>query len=70
MLLDAFIAGDVYIDYPFEDAKFRYHKESGKVYRRFYGQAEVEIEASSQLYNEAICNGKQITPDEYLRNPS
>jgi len=43
MLMDAFIKGDVYIDYPFEQAKFRYEKESGKVYRRFYGQAEEEI---------------------------
>jgi hypothetical protein len=39
MLMDAFIKGDVYIDYPFEQAKFRYEKESGRVNRRFYGQA-------------------------------
>ena len=70
MLMDAFIAGDVYIDYPFEDAKFRYHKTSGKVYRRFYGQAEVEIEPSSSLYHDAISTGTQITPEEYLRDPS
>lgn len=70
MLLDAFIAGDIYIDYPFEDAKFRYHKESRKVYRRFYGQAVVGIKPSSKLYNDAICVGVQITPEEYLRDPA
>ena len=68
--MDAFIAGDVYIDYPFEEAKFRYHKQSGKVYRRFYWQAEVEIDSSSPLYNDAISTGRQITPEEYLRDPT
>lgn len=68
MLMDAFIAGDVYIDYPFEEAKLRCHKESGMVYRRFYGQAEVEIEPSSPLYNDAIRTGKQITREEYFRD--
>jgi 16S rRNA G527 N7-methylase RsmG len=68
MLLDVFIKGDVYIDYPFEDAKFRYEKQTGKVYRRFYGEAEDEIVPSSDLYNQAIRVGKQITRDEYFRD--
>ena len=68
MLMDAFIKGDVYIDYPFEQAKFRYEKESGRVYRRFYGQPEEEILPSSSLYNDAICTGKQITREEYFRD--
>ena len=70
MLLDVFIKGDVYIDYPFEAVKFRYDKKSGKVYRRFYGEAEEEIPHSSDLYNQAIRTGKQITPEEYFRDPS
>jgi len=41
MLLDVFRKGDVRIDFPFEDAKFRYEKRTAKVYRRFYGEAEV-----------------------------
>ena len=68
MRLDAFSEGDVYIDYPFEEAKFRFHKKTGKIYRRFYCQAEVEIEPSSSLYNDAICAGNQIAPEEYLQN--
>jgi len=68
MLMEAFIKGDVYIDYPFEQAKFRYEKQSGRVYRRFYGQAEDEIRPSSSLYNDAIRSGKQITREEYFRD--
>ena len=34
MLMDVFIKGDVYIDYPFEAVKFRYDKKSGKVIAR------------------------------------
>lgn len=68
-LLDAIIAGDVFIDYPFEEAKLRWHKQSGKVFRRFYGEAEVEIDPTSSLYNDAIRKGKQITEEEYLRDP-
>lgn len=67
--LDAFKKGDVYIDYAFEDAKFRYCKEDGKVYRRFYGQAEVEIRPDSDLYNQAILSGREITRDEYYAAP-
>ena len=64
--LDAFKAGDVYIDYAFEDAKFRYDKQTGKVYRRFYGQTEVEIRPDSELYNQGILSGREITRDEYF----
>jgi hypothetical protein len=63
--LEAFQKGDVYIDYAFEDAKFRYEKQTGKVYRRFYGQAEDEIRADSDLYHQAISSGRQIARDEY-----
>jgi hypothetical protein len=70
MLLEAFIRGDVHIDFPFEEAKFRFDKKSGKVYRRFYGQTEVEIPPSSALYHEAIGSGEQITPEEYLLDPA
>ncbi|MGH8675007.1 MAG: hypothetical protein ACREVG_11930 [Burkholderiales bacterium] len=67
--MDAFMKGDVYIDYPFEGAKFRYDKKSEKVYRRFYGEAEDEILPSSSLYNDAIRTGKAITREEYFRDP-
>lgn len=68
MLLDVFLKGDVYIDYPFEDVKYRYEKRTGKVYGRFYGNVEHEVEPSSNLYHEAISTGSQITRDDYFRD--
>ena len=65
---DAFIEGDVYIDYPYEDAKFRFERATLKVFRRFYGEPEDEIPPSSNLYNEAISAGEQITREDYSRD--
>ncbi len=65
--MEAFLKGDVFLDYPFEDAKFRFEKETGKVFRRFYGQPEKEIDPSSALYNEAISAGQTISREDYLR---
>ena len=59
---------DIYIDYRFEGAKFRWDKDREKVYRRFYGKEEVEIPHSSDLFNQAISVGKEITRDEYYRD--
>ena len=56
---------DVYLDYPFEDAKFRVEQSTGKVFRRFYGQAENEIRRDSELYTQARLSGRKITRDEY-----
>jgi hypothetical protein len=64
--LDAFQKGDVYIDFPFEDAKFRFEKETGRVFRRFYGQPEKEIDPKSTLFNEAISAGDTITREDYF----
>jgi hypothetical protein len=64
--LDAFHAGDVYIDYPYESAKFRFEKASGKVFRRFYGELEKEISPSSALYHDALSGGRMITREDYL----
>jgi hypothetical protein len=69
VLLDAFLEGDVYIDFPYEDAKFRFEKASGKYYRRFYDQAEDEIAPDSALLHEAISAGRLITREEYLADP-
>ena len=65
---EAFGEGDVYIDYPFEDAKFRFEKATNKVYQRWYGGTEVEIPHSSELFNEGISGGFQITRDEYFQD--
>ena len=66
--LDLFQQGDVYLDYPFEDMKFRYNKATGQVFSRYAGRPEVEEAPSSRLFNDAICSGKVITKDEYFRN--
>ena len=68
VMMDAFLEGDVYIDFPYEKAKFRFEKDTRKVYRRFYGESEDEIPHSSNLYNEAICAGDQITREDYFRD--
>ena len=68
VMMDAFLKGDVYIVFPYEEAKFRFEKDTRKVYRRFYGQPEVEIPPSSNLYNEAISAGEQITREDYFRD--
>jgi hypothetical protein len=65
---EAFREGDVYIDYPYEDAKFRSEKETGKVYRRFYDEREIEIDHTSKLFHEAISGGFQITREEYFQD--
>lgn len=65
---EAFLMGNVYLDYPFEDVKFRWEKQTQKVYRRFYGEAEEEISHTSNLYHDAISAGKKITRDEYYRD--
>lgn len=63
---DAFKTRDVFIDYPFEDARFRYEKETNKVFRRFTGQEEVEIRPDTDLYKQAILSGTEITRDQYF----
>jgi GNAT superfamily N-acetyltransferase len=66
---DAFERGDVYIDYAFENALFRYENATGKVYRRFYNEREDEVPPSSELYTQAIMSGRAITRDEYYADP-
>ncbi len=66
--LEAFREGqDVYIDYPFEDAMFRYEYQTRKVFRKFYGEAEVEVDHTSKLFHEAISGGQLITAEQYAR---
>jgi hypothetical protein len=60
--------GDLYLDFPYEDAKFRYEQASGKVFRRFYGQPEKEIPAHSALYHEAMSAGRKTSREEYYRD--
>lgn len=69
VLMDAFMkGGDVYIDYPYEDVKFRLDKAANKVYQRWYGGTEMEIPHDSELFHEGISAGKQITREDYFRD--
>jgi hypothetical protein len=65
--LQACRRGDVYLDYPFEDVKFRYEKQTGKVFRRFNGQPDQEVSFSSNLFRDALSAGKLISRQEYYR---
>ena len=64
--LELFRKGDVYIDYPFEDKKYRFEKASNKVFVHLYGKQEVEIDHSNAHFNEAIQSGNEITREQYL----
>lgn len=64
--LEHFRQGDVYLDYPFEELKFRFEHATGKVFARFYGKPEYQIEHSSQLFHDAISAGRTIKPEEYF----
>lgn len=57
---------DIYIDDPYDHAKFRWEKETDKVYRRFYGKREVEIDHTSDHFNEAISSGREIDREAYF----
>jgi hypothetical protein len=67
-ILEAIIAGDVCIDHPYEEVKFRWVKAERRVFRRFYGEAEVEVDPASQLYHDAIRAGGLISLELYYRD--
>ncbi|WP_203144032.1 hypothetical protein [Marinobacter mangrovi] len=59
---------DVFIDYPFEEVKFRWDRIKRKIFRRFYGEPENEIpvEPNGTLFNDALLYGDEITKEEYF----
>lgn len=60
--------GDVYIDDPYQDCKFRYEDATGKIFARPYGsKTENEIERSNSYWGEAKSSGNVITREEYYR---
>ena len=64
----AFREGDVYIDYPQEEILFHFVRETGAVFRKFYGdREEAEIPASFELFAEARRIGTQISAEQYAR---
>ena len=65
---ERFRLGDVYIDFPYEKVMFRFNKQTGKVYQKFYGKQEVEVPHSSNLFAEARIGGNEISSDDYTKN--
>jgi hypothetical protein len=63
--LDLFQKGDVFLDYRFEGMKFRFEHATKKVFVRYYGKPEVEIDHTDEHYREAISAGAVITPEQY-----
>ena len=64
--LESFQAGDVYIDDPYNDCKYRYEHATGKVFARPYGsQKENEIDRTNSYWGEAKSGGNQISREEY-----
>lgn len=67
--MQAFIDGDVYIDYPYERVKFRWEHATKTVYQWWYFEAtETQIRHDAELYNEAHSGGFAITREEYYRD--
>jgi hypothetical protein len=64
--LELFQKGDVFLDYPYEEIKFRFDKATNKVFARRYGKPEVEIKHSNSHFNEAISAGRVITQAQYF----
>ena len=64
----AFAAGDVYIDFPYQEVFFRFEKATGRVLRKFYGEAaETEIPRDNRLYSEGVIAGSEVTADLYSK---
>lgn len=64
-----FTQGDVYIDDPYQDRKFRYEHATDRVFARPYGSVrENEIELTNSYWGEARSGGMVITKEEYYRD--
>lgn len=57
---------DIYIDYPFEQVMFRWDSYNKKIFRKFYGERqELEVSHDNKLWNDATCDGTEITKEYY-----
>jgi hypothetical protein len=63
----AFKAGDLYIEYAFEEVLFRYDKETARFFRKFYNESQEQaVPHDSELLCEAICSGVLTTAERYF----
>ena len=62
-----FASGDVYVDYPFEEVKFRWDCKEKKIYMKFYGRQEdpLPVPHDNRLYNDALMWGAEIDRARY-----
>ena len=56
---------DFYIDFPQEDACFRWDSKDRKVFCKFYGKKEYELSHKSDFFCEARMLGTEVTADQY-----
>jgi hypothetical protein len=64
--MESFQQGDVYIDYSFEDAKFRYEHATSRVFCRFNSREEVAVGYTDGLFRDAMRSGTQIDREQYF----
>lgn len=63
---ERFRAGDVYLEYSFEDVRFRYELATRRFFRRFGDEAdETEVAFDNRLLNDAIRFGEEIGAQRY-----
>jgi hypothetical protein len=63
---ERFRAGDVYIEYSFEDVLFRYEYATRRFFRRFVGEStESEVAFDNRLLNDAIRFGDEVGSARY-----
>lgn len=58
---------DVFVDYPYEQVKFRWDCRESKIFKRFYGMQEIKepVPHDNRLYNEALMWGQEIDQQSY-----
>jgi hypothetical protein len=63
----AFQAGDLYIEYGFEEVLFRYEKKTARFFCKFYDKTlEYEVPHDSKLLCDAQCSGVLTTAERYI----
>lgn len=63
----AFQAGDLYIEYGFEEVLYRYEKKTGRIFCKSYDASqENEVPHDSELLCEAKCSGILTTAERYF----
>jgi hypothetical protein len=61
-----FQQGDVYIGYPYDDAKFRYEHATSKVFCRLSNSDEVAVGYTDNLFRDAMRSSTQIDREQYF----